>query len=84
MHRGGDAAPEDRCRNRDRGAGIAEDRCGKRCAGRDADEAVNGIPDAVQPRQLVREELHACHEAARPKHERMLQDAQVSRKLDPP
>jgi hypothetical protein len=83
MHAGGERAAEDRRGEGHRRIGVAEHRRGERRARGNADEAVHGIPEAVEPGQLVGEELHRAHEAARGEDQRVLEQAQVLRQLEP-
>src|SRR5687768_18273359 len=81
MRPGRKRTAQNRRRGGNRGARITEHCRYERRAGRDADEGVRSVPDAVQPWQLVGEELDERHEAARREHERVLEDVEVAGEL---
>ena len=68
-------------RNLQRTALLAHHRRRQRRAGRDADEGVHGIPQRVEPGQLVGKELDHQQHAGNPQHQRMGQHAKAAGQL---
>src|SRR5204862_82978 len=62
---------------------AAEDGAGERRAGGDANEGVDRIPDAVEPGDLVDEELDEQHHAAGAEDDRVREHVQVAGQGDP-
>ena len=56
---------------------------GQRRAGRDADEGVHRVPQRVETRNLVGEELDHQHQARRAEHQRVLQHLQAGGQRHP-